>query len=114
MLLSSPIDDLRRLPDSVERARATRRAARRGAGHGDRPGKSRRSPYNCRPFCPRNDENSVDTESLRDRVIISLRGVDVTLNGRKLLSNIHWELRAGEHWGVVGENGSGKTSLLKL
>jgi molybdate transport system ATP-binding protein len=31
-----------------------------------------------------------------------------------VLHEIDWELTRGEHWGIVGTNGSGKTSLLNL
>lgn len=48
------------------------------------------------------------------RIIVSLRNVDVVSGGHTLLEKINWELAAGEHWGVVGANGAGKTSFLKL
>ncbi len=31
-----------------------------------------------------------------------------------ILKNINWKVQLGEHWAVIGLNGSGKTSLLKL
>jgi molybdate transport system ATP-binding protein len=31
-----------------------------------------------------------------------------------VLRNLNWQIRKGEHWAVYGENGSGKSSLLKL
>ncbi len=46
--------------------------------------------------------------------LVRLRGVDVTLAGNTVLHDLNWELRAGEHWAVVGANGSGKTSFLRL
>jgi molybdate transport system ATP-binding protein len=48
------------------------------------------------------------------RVIVSMRDVDVRTGGHTLLHRINWELAAGEHWGVVGGNGAGKTSFLRL
>jgi molybdate transport system ATP-binding protein len=39
---------------------------------------------------------------------------DVFLNGRRVLRDLRWELRAGEHWAVTGPNGSGKSTFLKL
>jgi molybdate transport system ATP-binding protein len=48
------------------------------------------------------------------RVLVALRGACVIAGGRELLRDINWELREGEHWGVVGANGAGKTSFLKL
>lgn len=35
-------------------------------------------------------------------------------NGSQILSNINWSVRPGEHWAIIGLNGSGKTSLLNL
>ena len=49
-----------------------------------------------------------------DRPIVLLNKVDVALLGRTVLHNLTWELLPGEHWAVVGANGSGKTSFLKL
>lgn len=33
---------------------------------------------------------------------------------RYILQDINWEVKTGEHWAVLGENGSGKTSLLSI
>jgi molybdate transport system ATP-binding protein len=50
----------------------------------------------------------------RGHVMVSFRHVDVVAGGHQVLRDINWELRAGEHWGIVGANGSGKSSFLKL
>lgn len=34
--------------------------------------------------------------------------------GQRILSNIDWEVKEGENWGILGLNGSGKTSLLNV
>jgi molybdate transport system ATP-binding protein len=49
-----------------------------------------------------------------NRPLVRLQDVDVALAGNVVLHNLNWELRAGEHWAVVGPNGSGKTSFLRL
>ena len=49
-----------------------------------------------------------------DRPLVRLRDVDVALAGNTVLHNLEWDLNAGEHWAVVGPNGSGKTSFLRL
>jgi molybdate transport system ATP-binding protein len=46
--------------------------------------------------------------------MIILRDVDVALAGRTVLHDLNWALIPGEHWAVIGANGSGKTSFLRL
>lgn len=46
--------------------------------------------------------------------LVRLAGVDLYVEYRRVLRNVDWELRPGEHWAVYGANGSGKTSFLKL
>ncbi|GAC72117.1 ATPase component of ABC transporters with duplicated ATPase domains [Moesziomyces antarcticus T-34] len=49
-----------------------------------------------------------DTGSLE----IDLKQVTVTLAGRDLLSDAHLRFKAGVHYGLVGRNGTGKSTLL--
>ncbi|MHB8295073.1 MAG: ATP-binding cassette domain-containing protein, partial [Acidimicrobiales bacterium] len=44
----------------------------------------------------------------------SVSGAGLTAGGKTILVGIDWELRQGERWVVIGPNGSGKTSLLRL
>ena len=44
----------------------------------------------------------------------SLRSVCLDIRGKRILSDITWQLGRGEKWVVLGLNGSGKTSLLRL
>jgi molybdate transport system ATP-binding protein len=46
--------------------------------------------------------------------MIILRDVNVALAGHTVLHELNWELGAGERWAVIGANGSGKTSFLRL
>lgn len=46
--------------------------------------------------------------------IISLENVDFTRNQQHILENINWTVEKGEHWAILGLNGSGKSCLLKL
>src|SRR5213079_876507 len=46
--------------------------------------------------------------------VIELRDVSVELGGRTLFQHVNLNLVAGERLGVVGRNGLGKTSLLKV
>lgn len=43
-----------------------------------------------------------------------MKDVSLIRNQNKILSNVHWEVKQGEHWGILGLNGSGKTSLLNI
>jgi len=47
-------------------------------------------------------------------VLLRLSGVSLDLTGRSILSNISLDVRAGEFLGVIGPNGGGKTSLLRV
>ncbi len=46
--------------------------------------------------------------------LIDLRRANVFLERKKVLHDIEWQLRAGENWVVLGGNGAGKTTFLKL
>jgi len=45
--------------------------------------------------------------------LLRLRGLTVVApDGRRLLDDVSWTVRAGEHWVVLGPNAAGKTTLL--
>ena len=46
--------------------------------------------------------------------LLQIRGADLYVEYRRVLRDVNWELRRGEHWAVVGANGAGKSSFLKL
>ena len=47
-------------------------------------------------------------------ILIEMHGVNVAYDGRPILHNINWTVRAGERWALLGPNGSGKSTLLSL
>lgn len=49
-----------------------------------------------------------------DTVLFSLRDACATLNLGMRFEGIDWQIQRGQHWAVVGGNGSGKTALLAL
>jgi iron complex transport system ATP-binding protein len=47
-------------------------------------------------------------------MIVEMKHVSWRRDQRKILNDINWEIQKGEHWCLVGLNGSGKTSILDL
>ena len=43
--------------------------------------------------------------------LIELNGVSLRVGDRLFFRNTHWAIRSGEHWAMLGPNGSGKTLL---
>ena len=43
-----------------------------------------------------------------------MENVSLRKNGTYILNDIDWNVKHGEHWAIIGLNGSGKTSLLKM
>ncbi len=46
--------------------------------------------------------------------IISLENVSLRRGNKEILHDVNWSIQPNEHWGVLGLNGSGKTSLLNI
>jgi iron complex transport system ATP-binding protein len=45
-------------------------------------------------------------------LIIDVQGLSILRSRNKILSGVNWQVEAGQHWVILGANGSGKTSLL--
>jgi iron complex transport system ATP-binding protein len=52
------------------------------------------------------------TSAATDAAILDVSGLSIRRDGTVILRDIHWRARRGEHWVMLGANGSGKTSLL--
>lgn len=48
------------------------------------------------------------------KTMITFQDVEWKRSGKDILTGINWTVHAGEHWGILGLNGSGKTSLLNI
>jgi iron complex transport system ATP-binding protein len=46
--------------------------------------------------------------------VLRCTGVTLVLDGARILHDIEWTVRADERWVVLGANGAGKTSLLRI
>ena len=47
-------------------------------------------------------------------MLLSIRNADVSYGGELILRDVNFDIREGEKLAVVGRNGCGKTTLLKL
>ncbi|MFH1114904.1 MAG: ATP-binding cassette domain-containing protein [Pseudomonadota bacterium] len=50
----------------------------------------------------------------RTDAIVTLEDVHVRIGPEVVLSDINWKLKEGENWAVIGGNGAGKTTFLRL
>lgn len=46
--------------------------------------------------------------------VLDLRGVARTIDGTQIVRDVNWAVRPGEHWVILGPNGSGKTTVAKI
>jgi iron complex transport system ATP-binding protein len=48
------------------------------------------------------------------RAVLSISNLSVERDGTSILKDVAWRVNPGEHWVILGANGSGKTSLLSV
>ncbi|MDX6353521.1 MAG: iron complex transport system ATP-binding protein [Streptomyces sp.] len=60
--------------------------------------------------------SGTDTERGAPRVVAELGAASVRryTTGQVILDDIDWTVRSGEHWALLGANGAGKTTVLRL
>lgn len=49
---------------------------------------------------------------MRRKAILSVDGMRIERSGTVILDGVSWRVEPGQHWVILGANGSGKTSLL--
>lgn len=47
-----------------------------------------------------------------EKSVLSVAGLQIERDGTEILRGVNWRVQRGEHWVILGANGSGKTSLL--
>lgn len=62
--------------------------------------------------CQKTSESEQKENS--SEILFSVENMDFQISNRILFENFSWEIRRGERWVILGENGCGKTTLLKL
>ncbi|MBD5433728.1 MAG: ATP-binding cassette domain-containing protein [Treponema sp.] len=59
-------------------------------------------------------ENFSDEKKSAEKILVEMRGINVGWGEHRVLRDLSWTLRRGEHWLIRGPNGSGKTTFLEL
>jgi rhamnose transport system ATP-binding protein len=47
-------------------------------------------------------------------IVLELKGITKTFPGVKALDQVHFQLKAGQIHGLMGENGAGKSTFIKV
>ena len=53
-----------------------------------------------------------DRGAVKSPAILTVAGLRIEREGTRILHDVNWRVARGEHWVILGANGSGKTSLL--
>jgi len=77
------------------------------------------SPLNSCISTAINEGNAYEMKKLKEpvslgEVFFSLKNVCISFGKKKIIENLNWEVRKGEHWAISGANGSGKSTLLGI
>ncbi|WP_217595027.1 ABC transporter ATP-binding protein [Cohnella sp. GbtcB17] len=59
-------------------------------------------------------ERERESRVLREPPVLSVEHLSKTIRGRKIIDDISFDVRAGEIYGFLGPNGSGKTTTIRM
>lgn len=65
-------------------------------------------------FNPQRMKLKFEVKSTTGDNVLKVKGVEKEFDGKKVLNNINFELFRGERVGIIGKNGIGKSTLLKI
>nr|WP_294494393.1 ABC-F family ATP-binding cassette domain-containing protein [uncultured Mediterraneibacter sp.] len=57
---------------------------------------------------------TLEPSSISGNDVLSVEGLSKQFDGQVLFSDVNFEIKRGEHVAVIGDNGTGKTTLLKI
>ncbi len=66
------------------------------------------------PLFQEKNFRSEDSNDNHCDILFSIENMDFQIGDRYLFQNFSWQLKRGEEWVVLGDNGCGKTTLFKL
>ena len=82
------------------------------------PNRPRRRPRNRSPFSHRHktvsdyQDDGENGKRASRSTVLEVSNLRIQRGGALILDDISWRVLPGEHWVILGANGSGKTSLL--
>ena len=65
-------------------------------------------------FNPQRMKLKFEVKSATGDNVLKVKGIEKEFDGKKVLNNINFELFRGERVGIIGKNGIGKSTLLKI
>ena len=49
-----------------------------------------------------------------DGYALVLDGISKEIEGERIVKDVEWKVKKGEHWAMLGPNGAGKTTLMEI